>query len=390
MRYVATRGARGREATAQPPRSSTVKARKRLKGAPRLTRGCHAAKKVTGRKRHILVDTLGLLLNVVVHSADMQDRDGALLVLDRRTRRFFPFIKFIFADAGTRGRRPGRHRQDRHLEADDRPARNELVASSHASRTLIVERTLGLDQPHRHLAATFSALRRSTAWFLRLAMIRIMLPNDLTNPTFAPELLNFLDRLLDAEFCCAASVLPDDTCAIAGSVRGKPLVSGHPAPRTTAEFWRLRWLGGRARGSMFHFRRLLAEQQPELEQPPHRVRSFLHCDVRSSKRAVRECRLDNPLSCRIGANPKIYRRLTADDLSPCLTTTSRAISFQSGNPEVRCSSEGLMTQLNWGMWVADRTGFELAIVPALSKVLGLAIVLLTGLGTSGGRNRSGH
>jgi transposase len=48
--------------------------------------GFDAAKKVTGRKRHILVDTLGLLLNVVVHSAAMQDRDGALLVLDRRTR----------------------------------------------------------------------------------------------------------------------------------------------------------------------------------------------------------------------------------------------------------------------------------------------------------------
>jgi transposase len=40
--------------------------------------GFDAAKKVTGRKRHILVDTLGLLLNVVVHSAAMQDRDGAL------------------------------------------------------------------------------------------------------------------------------------------------------------------------------------------------------------------------------------------------------------------------------------------------------------------------
>jgi len=47
--------------------------------------GFNAAKKVIGRKRHILVDTLGLLLNVVVHSAAMQDRDGALLVLDLRT-----------------------------------------------------------------------------------------------------------------------------------------------------------------------------------------------------------------------------------------------------------------------------------------------------------------
>jgi transposase len=64
-----------------------------------------AAKTVTGRKRHILVDTLGQLLNVVVHSGAMQDRDGALLVLNRRTRRFFPFIKCIFADAGYQGQK---------------------------------------------------------------------------------------------------------------------------------------------------------------------------------------------------------------------------------------------------------------------------------------------
>ena len=44
-------------------------------------------------------------MNVVVHSAAMQDRDGALLVLNRRTRRFFPFIKFIFADAGYQGQK---------------------------------------------------------------------------------------------------------------------------------------------------------------------------------------------------------------------------------------------------------------------------------------------
>ena len=42
-------------------------------------------------------------MNVVVHPADVQDRDGARLVLDRRTRRLFPFIELIFADAGYQG-----------------------------------------------------------------------------------------------------------------------------------------------------------------------------------------------------------------------------------------------------------------------------------------------
>jgi hypothetical protein len=52
--------------------------------------GFDAGKKVTGRKQHLLVDMLGLLLNVVVHRADVQDRDGARLVVDRRARRLFP------------------------------------------------------------------------------------------------------------------------------------------------------------------------------------------------------------------------------------------------------------------------------------------------------------
>jgi hypothetical protein len=55
------------------------------RGASLDPSGYDAGKK--GRKCHILVDTLGLLLNVVVHPADVQDRDDARLVLDRRTRR---------------------------------------------------------------------------------------------------------------------------------------------------------------------------------------------------------------------------------------------------------------------------------------------------------------
>ncbi len=45
--------------------------------------GYDAGKKISGRKRHILVDTMGLLLMVVVHTASIQGRDGAKLVLDK-------------------------------------------------------------------------------------------------------------------------------------------------------------------------------------------------------------------------------------------------------------------------------------------------------------------
>ena len=65
-------------------------------------RGYDAGKKVTGRKRHIIVDTIGLLLAVVVHPADIQDRDGAKLVINKLLGRF-PRLRLIWADAGYAG-----------------------------------------------------------------------------------------------------------------------------------------------------------------------------------------------------------------------------------------------------------------------------------------------
>lgn len=54
-------------------------------------RGYDAAKKVTGRKRHALVDTDGRALLLMPHPASVQDRDGAGPVL-RASRQLFPFI----------------------------------------------------------------------------------------------------------------------------------------------------------------------------------------------------------------------------------------------------------------------------------------------------------
>ena len=62
-----------------------------------------AGKKIKGRKRHILVDMLGLLLKLKVHSASIQDRDEATLVFNKLTNRF-PYIKKICADGGYQGK----------------------------------------------------------------------------------------------------------------------------------------------------------------------------------------------------------------------------------------------------------------------------------------------
>ena len=65
-------------------------------------RGYDAGKKIKGRKRHIVTDTLGLLIGLVVHGADIQDRDGAPAVL-KSIRHAFPRLRYVFADGGYAG-----------------------------------------------------------------------------------------------------------------------------------------------------------------------------------------------------------------------------------------------------------------------------------------------
>ncbi len=66
-------------------------------------RGYDAGKKIKGRKRHILVDTMGLLLAIVVTSAEIQDRDGAKLLLTRLNGRCKK-LRLIWVDGGYRGK----------------------------------------------------------------------------------------------------------------------------------------------------------------------------------------------------------------------------------------------------------------------------------------------
>ncbi|MFS8036740.1 IS5 family transposase [Xanthobacter sp. AM11] len=65
-------------------------------------RGFDAGKRIKGRKRHIVTDTLGHLVALVVHGADIQDRDGAVAVLDS-VRHRYPWLRHVFADGGYGG-----------------------------------------------------------------------------------------------------------------------------------------------------------------------------------------------------------------------------------------------------------------------------------------------
>jgi hypothetical protein len=65
--------------------------------------GYDAGKKIKGEKRHILVDTLGLLLHAIVHPANIQDRDGGIVMATLFG--MFPFLNKLFADGGYQGPR---------------------------------------------------------------------------------------------------------------------------------------------------------------------------------------------------------------------------------------------------------------------------------------------
>ncbi|MDP7234746.1 MAG: IS5 family transposase, partial [Alphaproteobacteria bacterium] len=173
--YVAVREAQGREAS---PSAAVIDSQS-AKGAPKRgasidAQGFDAGKKVKGRKRHILVDTLGLLLSVAVLPADIQDRDGAYRLL-KTARRSFPFIERIFADAGYQGPRMAA------TAAATGRWKIEIVKRSDAHRFVvlpkrwIVERTFAWISRNRRLARDFERHARTAAAFVRLAMIRIML-----------------------------------------------------------------------------------------------------------------------------------------------------------------------------------------------------------------------
>lgn len=61
--------------------------------------GYDAGKKIKGKKRHILVDTLGLLMHGLVHAADVQDRDGGVWVMATLFG-LYPFLEKLYADGG--------------------------------------------------------------------------------------------------------------------------------------------------------------------------------------------------------------------------------------------------------------------------------------------------
>lgn len=131
-----------------------------------------------GRKRHLLVDTDGLILKVRVHAADLQDRDGATLVLDQIDEPLSQ-LELIWADGGYAGDKLANWMRTRFGE---RSLRLEIVRRSDAQkgfkilpRRWVVERTFGWLSNFRRLAKDYEFRTDSSEAFILLAASLLLL-----------------------------------------------------------------------------------------------------------------------------------------------------------------------------------------------------------------------
>jgi transposase len=165
-------------------------------GACDRSHGFDAGKRIKGKKRHILVDTQGLLMDAIVHAADVQDRDGGALLMASLFGAF-PFLIKLYADGGYQEREFQTAMQRILVRVNVEIVKRSGQAAGFVAlpKRWIVERTFAWLGRCRRLAKDWECLNHKALAFLRLASIRLMLrnyaiPHDVLGQTlsdFAPR-----------------------------------------------------------------------------------------------------------------------------------------------------------------------------------------------------------
>ncbi len=127
-----------------------------------------------GRKRHLLVDTLGLVLAVIVHSANIQDRDGARYLLTYIAD-WLPRVHTVVADGGYRGTLVGWGRATFGWALAVVKRTDEMVSFEVLPTRWVVERTFAWLGNYRRLRTDYEGRTELSEAFVYVAMIHLML-----------------------------------------------------------------------------------------------------------------------------------------------------------------------------------------------------------------------
>ena len=137
-------------------------------------RGIDGGKKTKGCKRHIIVDTMGLLLAVVVHAANVHDSKGAPFVLSELRYRFSRLVKII-ADGGYRGELVENTKKTFGWILEIVLRKDDSSKFQVIPQRWIVERTFAWFESYRRLSKDFEYYTDTSQTMIQLAMIKLML-----------------------------------------------------------------------------------------------------------------------------------------------------------------------------------------------------------------------
>jgi len=176
----AVRSQAGREAE---PSAAIIDSQSVKSSAVAGERGFDGAKLVTGRKRHLLVDVMGLLLVVLVHKASIQERDGAKSLLQRAKQKGFTRLSLIWADGGYRGQAMidwvfalAGWLFEIVKRADD------VKGFQILPHRWVVERTFAWLGRYRRLSKDYEVLTQTSEAFIYAAMVNLMLTRLARHP----------------------------------------------------------------------------------------------------------------------------------------------------------------------------------------------------------------
>ena len=140
---------------------------------PRKTSGYHGGKKVTGRGRHVAVDTEGWLLALVVTAASVSDKAGAKLLLIRLFDAFST-LRIMWADTGYNGKPLARYAQAAAAITVEVVARTSPHTFRVLRRRWVVERTFGWLMRYRRLARDYERTTANSEAMIYWATVIIM------------------------------------------------------------------------------------------------------------------------------------------------------------------------------------------------------------------------